>query len=301
LTAHSAHTMLELQKKHALYIVRSSDTHPIKLVVEKDGSVHDYLIKLKVKPIPKGDPQDAEIDVLMNAPSDIEFDDVQIYRQEGLKSYPRVHACSWHGHHEKDKKGTSWNDPVISLKDKNDKQLPNIDGRRVKGVVHQKDIFAFPVCRFRIPMGSNIEALAAQLDFFILPEKIPFDQFRKCTIYNVYYEFADIFVFCPLSLCGGIDPTHQGMLLPYGESKIIHIRFNIDNMWWDAFVRCKYCKYPNIEFGVRFYATCNPIGFAMNRGFSPPAHGLPSEKDQPAKKQTFRELHREEMRDLGLL
>ncbi len=294
---------LEIQKG-LLYIIRSSGSDPINIVTEKSS---DYLVKLRVKILPHEIYGNAEIDLLINTPKGFVFDDVQIFLQKGLLNYPGiVHGCSWHGHYEKDKSGI-WKAPAISLKDSDNNHLLDIDGRRFKGFVRQKDVFAYPICRFHIPAGLNIGAvtnqsgLAAQVDFFILPEKVPFDKFKKLTIYKLYYEFADIFAFSPLSIGGGVDPAHKGMILPYGDSKITPFRINFPGRWWDGFVRCKYFKDPDIEYGVRFYATDNPIAYALDRGYSPPADGLMDEKDQPAKKQTLRELHRKELRDLGLL
>jgi hypothetical protein len=288
------HTQLLEQKSNLLtFQVRGKNL----LVYRGD----DRLIEIEVKPT-KYDPQRGELDIFINAVSGINFKNGFVHQPKGVLVYNDIHLCSWHGFYKEN--GSDLMYPLINLKDESRKAL-NIGEGRHNAVICQKDIIAVPICSIQIPMElmlrgrMNRSELAVSLDLFLLPKNIPWEKYAETFVYRMYCIHEHIACF---------SPSMHGMLSGgLAENCIVDIKpieFKLKNGQWDAILRCIYHEDQSSDISIYFYATHNPIDYALNRGISDDIQNTPytpDEEDKPFEKQFLRDIHENELRDLGLL
>ncbi len=258
----------------------------------------DKLIELTIKP-KKHDPNKGELDVFIDAPSGINFNKVQIHQPNEVLSYNNVHLCSWHGFYQE--KNNDLLLPLINLKDASGKKIPNGEERRHNAIVSQRDIIAVPVCAIQIPTELelrdrlNRSELAATLDLFILPKNISWEKYVETTVYKIYCLSEHIACFSPYMrgmMAGGLAENCIVDINP--------IEFVLEEGRWDAILRCIYLKNVASDYSVCFYATRNPIDYALNRGFSKDIQDTPYGEESLIENESIRALHETELRRLGI-
>jgi len=293
---------LDNLSKHIRLLERESDILKFQLRGKNllINRANDRVIELEIKPR-KNDPTKGELDVFIDAPSGIDFKKVQIHKPGKVLSYGNVHLCSWHGFYELRDSELFY--PLINLKDRYGNRIPNSDERRHNAIIRQKDIIATPICAISIPMELELKSrlnrseLAVSLDLFILPKNVPWRKFAETTVYRIYNIHEHMACFSPYMhgmLGGGLA---EGCIVDINP-----VEFKLEDGQWDAIVRCIYYNDPATDYGVCFYATRNPIDYALNRGFCEGIQDTPyGEEGLDNKIQSFRDLHETELRRLGLI
>ena len=92
---------LENLSKHAWLYEPEQKTDKLDFKIRRDNlSIlrgGEELLKLRINPT-KGDPRKGELDVFIDTPSDeMAFDNVDVHKSEGIYSYGKIVACTWHG------------------------------------------------------------------------------------------------------------------------------------------------------------------------------------------------------------
>jgi len=298
--------------KYLLYYLNKMKDHICILECESDAlkfrvkgkylSIYrdnNKIITIRINPI-RDNPNKGELDVFIDAAHKLNFSRIQIHQANTVLNYENVHSCSWHGYYKE--RGSDLLYPVINLKDESGNKIPGNEVRRHNAIVHQRSKIAIPICAIDVPQElklrdrSNRSNFAVSLNLFILPKNISWKKFAETTVYRMYYIHEHMSCFSPY--------LHGMLSCGFAEGCIVDINpieFKFKEGQWDAIVRCIYFQNQSTDYSVCFYATRNPIDYALNRGFSEGIQNTPYGEEVPAEKQSFRDLHEIELRRLGVI